>query len=116
VGKYRVNLEDLESIGAKAITVAVENCDVVAIDEIGPMELFSEKFKDATLKALESHKLVIAVVHRKARDTLINYAKSMKKAETHLVTTENRNELGIIIAGKAIGAIEKTGNPSATST
>jgi nucleoside-triphosphatase len=113
VGKYRVNLEDLENIGAQAITVAVENCDVVAIDEIGPMELFSEKFKDATRRALESPKLVIAVVHGKARDTLINYVKSMKEAETHLVTTENRNELVVLIARKAI---EKTENPSATAT
>jgi nucleoside-triphosphatase len=115
MGKYRVNLENLESIGAKAITVAVENCDVVAIDEVGPMELFSEKFKDATHQVLESHKLVIAVVHGKARDKLINYAKSMKEAETYLVTTENRNDLSIIIAGKAIKAIEKTGNPSVTA-
>ena len=115
MGKYRVNLEDLESIGAKAITVAVENYDVVAIDEVGPMELSSKKFKDATRKALESQKLVIAVVHRKARETLINYAKSMKEAETYLVTTENRNEIGIIIAGKAIKALEKTGNSSATA-
>ena len=115
MGKYRVNLKDLESIGAKAITVAVETCDVVAIDEVGPMELFSEKFKDATRKGLESHKLVIAVVQGKARDPLINYAKSMKETETYLVTTEKRNELCIIIAGKAIKAMEKTGNHSATA-
>jgi nucleoside-triphosphatase len=116
MGKYRINLEGLESIGVKAIAFAVENCDVVAIDEVGPMELFSEKFKDATRKVLESHKLVIAVVQGKAPDTLINYAKSMKEAETYLVTTENRHELGSIIAEKAIKAVEKTENPSATST
>src|SRR3990172_3834179 len=54
VGKYRVNLEDLDNVGAKAIIEASENCDIVAIDEIGPMELFSEKFKEAMRKALES--------------------------------------------------------------
>ena len=90
VGKYRVNMEDLNGIGAQAITDAVENCDVVAIDEIGPMELFSEKFKEAVRKALESHKLVLAVVHWKARDTLINEAKKREDAETTSVTTENR--------------------------
>ncbi|NWF97298.1 MAG: DUF2478 domain-containing protein [Candidatus Thorarchaeota archaeon] len=37
VGKYRVNLEDLNSIGAEAIANAVASSDVVAIDEIGPM-------------------------------------------------------------------------------
>ena len=110
VGKYRVNLEDLEIIGAQAISYAVENCDVVAIDEVGPMEMFSEKFKDATRKALESSKLVITVVHGKAKDKLINDAKNMKEAETYTVTTENRDKLSEIIAEKAIETIEKTEN------
>ena len=110
VGKYRVNLEDLEIIGAQAISYAVENCDVVAVDEVGPMELFSEKFKGATRKALESTKLVITVVHGKAKDKLINDAKNMKEAETYTVTTENRDKLSEIIAEKAIETIEKTEN------
>ena len=106
MGKYRVNLEDLENIGAKAINYAVENCEVVAIDEVGPMELFSEKFKDATRKALESTKIVIAVVHWKAQDKLINDAKNMKETETHTVTLENRDALSEIIALKAIKALK----------
>jgi len=36
VGKYHVNLEDLENVGVKAIVEAKEKCDVVVIDEIGP--------------------------------------------------------------------------------
>ena len=110
VGKYRVNLEDLENIGAKAINYAVENCDVVAIDEVGPMELFSEKFKDATRKALESTKLVFAVVHGKAQDKLLNDVKNMKEAETFTVTNENRNDLSEIIADEAIKAVKLTEN------
>ncbi len=66
VGKYHVNIGDLENIGAKAIIDATEKCTLVAIDEIGPMELFSQKFKQAARQALESKKLMIAVVHAKA--------------------------------------------------
>lgn len=47
IGKYHVNLQDLDNVGAEAMLAAVENCNVIAIDEIGPMELFSEKFKEA---------------------------------------------------------------------
>jgi nucleoside-triphosphatase len=54
VGQYRVNINDLEGVSVRTILEAVENCDIVAIDEIGPMELFSEKFRDAARKALES--------------------------------------------------------------
>jgi nucleoside-triphosphatase len=102
VGKYRVNIEDLNSIGAQAVTDAVENCDVVAIDEIGPMELFSERFKEAVRKALDSHKLVLAVVHWKEQDTLINEARKREDAETTFVTLENRESLHKQITGNAL--------------
>jgi len=93
IGKYHVNLEDLEDIGVTAITEAVEKCAVVAIDEIGPMELFSEKFKEAVKKALASSKVVLAVVHAKARDPLIYEAKQRDDAEIFTVTLDNRDSL-----------------------
>ena len=108
VGRYRVNMDDLNSIGAQAITDAVANCAVVAVDEIGPMELFSAKFKDAVHKALESSKPVLAVVHWKARDKLINEAKSRKDAEAFTVTQENRNKLPEIITQKTLALTESS--------
>ncbi len=98
VGKYRVNMEDLDRIGAKAIADAVEKCHVIAIDEIGPMELFSEKFKEAARKALDSRKPVLAVVHWKAADELIGEAKSREDSETVTITQENRDKLPETIA------------------
>jgi nucleoside-triphosphatase len=102
VGKYRVNREHLDLVGAKAIADALENCPVVAIDEIGPMELFSEKFKEATRKTLASSKPVVAVVHWKARDKLINEAKIHEDSETFTVTQENRDKLPEIITQKTL--------------
>jgi nucleoside-triphosphatase len=102
VGKYRVNIEDLDTIGAEAIAGAMEKCDVIAIDEIGPMELFSEKFKEATRKALESRKPVLAVVHWRGRDRLISEAKNREDAEIFAITHENRDKLPEAIAEKAV--------------
>jgi nucleoside-triphosphatase len=93
VGKYRVNLFDLEAVGAEAISEAVDNADVVAIDEIGPMELFSERFRAAARNALWSSKPVLAVVHFKAQDKLVLEAKAMAEAEVAVVTVENRDKL-----------------------
>jgi nucleoside-triphosphatase len=101
VGKYRVNLEDLNNVGVEAVLKAVRECDVVAIDEIGPMELFSEKFKRAVLEAVESGKLVIAVVHWKARDKLIEDVKKREDVEIFTVTLENRGELHKTVVQKA---------------
>jgi nucleoside-triphosphatase len=102
VGKYHVNIEDLEKIGARSIKEAVEKCSVVAIDEIGPMELFSQSFKQAVEQALDSRKLVLAVVHEKARDLLINRAKQREDAELFIVSLTNRNGLPEELRNKAL--------------
>jgi nucleoside-triphosphatase len=107
IGKYRVNLEDLDSIGAEAIATAVENADVVAIDEIGPMELYSERFKEAVKKAVESRKLVVGTVHWKARDRLIQEISAREDAEIYKVTYENRGNLHEILVEKAVGFLEQ---------
>jgi nucleoside-triphosphatase len=101
VGKYRVNLEDLNSIGAEAIMKAIKDCDIIAIDEIGPMELFSEKFREAVRKAVECGKVMVGVVHWKAMDRLIDEVKKREDAEILEVTRENRNKLHANIVGRA---------------
>ena len=103
-----MNLEDLDNIGAEAIAIAVENADVVAIDEIGPMELHSERFKEAVKKAVESRKLVIGTVHWKARDRLIQEIRTREDAEIYRVTYENRGNLHEILVEKAAEFLVKT--------
>jgi nucleoside-triphosphatase len=101
VGKYNVNLGDLDSVGTAAIIQATENCSVVAIDEIGPMELYSPKFKQAVTQALESKKLVLAVVHGKAKDPLVTQVKRRVDAEIFNVTFANREKLAEHLIQKA---------------
>ena len=93
VGKYNVNLKDLDIIGTTAITQALEKCDVIVIDEIGPMELFSQKFKQEVTQALESKKLMLTVVHGKAKDPLVTQIKRRVDAEIFNVTFSNREDL-----------------------
>jgi len=106
VGKYRVNLEDLNSIGAEAIMEAVDKCDVIAIDEVGPMELFSEKFKEAVKRAVQCGKVVVGVVHWKARDRLIEEVKAREDTEIITVTHENRDKLHETIVEEAVKSLE----------
>jgi nucleoside-triphosphatase len=102
VGRYGVNLVDLDNLGVGAILKAVDSCDAVAIDEVGPMELFSKKFEEAVRKAVESGKLVISIVHWKARSKLIDEMKTREDAEVFAVTAENRDNLHTIVAEKAL--------------
>jgi nucleoside-triphosphatase len=107
VGKYRVNIANLESIGVEAINRSVEQNDVVVIDEIGPMELVSSKFCQATEKALNSNKLVIAVVHQKAQDQIVTEVKQRLDAEIITVSVENREGLADKLVDKAVEFLNK---------
>jgi len=93
ISKYRVNLSDLESVGVKSIRDAVLNADVIVIDEVGPMELFSRSFKEAVKTALESGKPLLGTIHYRARDPLINMIKRHGDAEVLEVTAMNRSRL-----------------------
>jgi len=93
VSKYRVNLRDLETIGADSIRNAVAKAQIVIIDEIGPMELFSPAFKEAVIQAVNSQKPVLGVIHHRARDPLINSVKTRDDVEIIDVTNENRGSL-----------------------
>ncbi len=62
VSKYGVSIENLEKIGLKAINDAIQDADIIVIDEIGKMELFSEKVRGAILKALDSPKRVLGTI------------------------------------------------------
>jgi len=107
VGKYRVNLEDLNSVGVEAILKAVQNFDIIAIDEIGPMELFSEPFKEAVRRTIECGKLAVGVVHWKARDRLIDEVKTREDAEMYAITYQNRDKLHEAIVDKALEFLKR---------
>jgi nucleoside-triphosphatase len=100
VGRYRVNIDSLNSVGAAAILKAIENMDVVLIDEIGPMELCSEAFIEAVGKAAESPKPTLATIHYRAQSPFVIQMKARKDADLIEVTTENRSKLPDLIASK----------------
>ena len=102
-------MHDLERLGAEAIINAIHNCDVVFIDEVGPMELLSERFREVVKKAVESEKPVISIVHWKAKNALIEEMRRREDAETYVVTSENRERLSEIVASKIIETLRENG-------
>jgi nucleoside-triphosphatase len=108
VSKYRVNLNDLNVIGAGSILNAVANADVVVVDEIGPMELFSPAFKEAVARAMTSEKPVLGTVHRRARDPLITAIRAREDTEILEVTYENRGNLHNLIIDKVVQFLQKS--------
>lgn len=94
VGKYHVNLADLDEIGTNAINKS-ENCDLVVIDEIGPMELKSKHFVSAVEHVLDSDRDMLVVLHHSSRHPLARRIREEFKIIT--VNEQNRDGLAEII-------------------
>jgi nucleoside-triphosphatase len=100
VGKYRVNLDDLQSIGSVAIETALEDADIVLIDEIGPMELLSERFRKAVQKAIDGSKPVLGTIHYRVQHPLVRQVKSREDAAIVDITQESRSPIVTLVAKK----------------
>lgn len=110
VSKYRVNLNDLDIIGAGSIRDAAKNAQIIIIDEIGPMELFSQAFREAVVEAMNSGKPLLGTIHFKTRDPLINLIRNRDAAEIIEVTHENRAYLHNILIEKITEAMPLSDN------
>ncbi|MEM2960078.1 MAG: NTPase [Candidatus Bathyarchaeia archaeon] len=107
LGKYKVCLEDLENVGARAILNACETADLIVVDEVGPMELYSEGFKNAVLRALNGGKILLGTIHYRARASFTEMIRSREDVEIIEVTYENRGRLPKIVAEKILRRMRK---------
>ncbi|ACM22832.1 MULTISPECIES: NTPase [Thermotoga] len=92
VGKYGVNLKDLEELGVDSVERALEEKSVVIIDEIGKMELLSERFKRVVEKAFNSEKDLIATI-KKSSDPFVEKIKNKKDVIIFELNERNRDLL-----------------------
>ncbi|MCQ5375494.1 MAG: NTPase [Methanomassiliicoccales archaeon] len=93
VGKFGVDLSALEEVGVEAILKACETADVVVIDEVGKMEVESEKFVGAVKAALEIEKPLLLTLHKKSRNPLLQDIRRRDDVRILEVTPINRNLL-----------------------
>lgn len=88
VSKYKVNLKDIEEVCAPSLDL---KGDLIVIDEIGKMELFSEKFKQKVIESLDTGKVIATIMERP--HPFADKIKRRKDVKVVTVTEENRNEL-----------------------
>jgi len=62
VSKYGVDIDNLDRVGVSALLKAAQQCDLVVVDEIGKMELFSANFREAILQIIDSGKRVLGTI------------------------------------------------------
>ncbi len=62
VSRYGVDTSGLERVGIPALEQATRQGKLVVIDEIGKMELFSERFRETVLKIIDSPASVLGTI------------------------------------------------------
>lgn len=92
VGKYGVNLGNLENTGVPAIQSAIDNNWLVVIDEIGPMEIKSPVFREMVLKAFDNDLKVLASIVKRSTP-FTDAIKNKPGTMLFEVREDNREEL-----------------------
>lgn len=105
VGRYGV---DLDAFEAAALPSLGEPGDVVVIDELGKMELSSERFVDAVGELLASNRRVLASVHAQ-RHPFTDQIKKDPSVERMPITVSNRDRLVGEITNRLLRHIRATG-------
>jgi len=92
LGKYGVDINALENVGIPALKLAMTTKDLVVIDEIGSMEMMSERFRQTLLECLTSTKPVLATI-RAASQPFSDQVKKFSDTQTIILTKANYNQV-----------------------
>lgn len=104
VGHYGVDINAVDTVAAGAILDAISHKEIIVIDEIGRMELFSGSFRSGVLKALDSGKPVIGTIMEKP-DAFADSVKARNDVEIIRLTEKNRDGIPALLKTKVEGLL-----------
>ena len=100
LGSYRVNLDAIDALAVPSMLDALTRGQVVVVDEIGPMEILSPRFRDAILSVLESDVAVIGTVVLRPQPPVLSLGegfadrvKAHPRVTVRHITRDNRDSL-----------------------
>ena len=92
VGKYGVDIESLNRTGVSALRRAAEQSDLIVVDEIGKMELFSADFREAVKEIVASGKMVLGTIMFDS-NPWADGIKRQPRVNLLTVTRDNRHQV-----------------------
>ena len=87
---FGLKLEALEEVGVAAINLAADECDIVVIDEVGPIHLESEVFSRTVQDTIKKNISQILTIHKKSRHTVVQDIRRRDDMRILDVTHVNR--------------------------
>ena len=102
VGRYCVTVDEALRVGLRALSDA-KDADILAIDELGPMELKIGRLREAIIDALRESRAFVVVAHARLRDPGV--LEILRGAEWFTVTEANRDRLRSELPGKVLSSL-----------
>jgi nucleoside-triphosphatase len=99
VGRYGVDVDAFDKIAIPSLEKALERNELIIIDEIGKMELFSKRFRSLIGRILAGDERILGVIHLKT-DPFTQRIRQSPAVEIMAVTEMNRNVLPSLILDK----------------
>jgi nucleoside-triphosphatase len=103
ISKYGVDLSALDRTGVGAIRAGIDAGGLIVIDEIGPMEVLSQRFRQAVSDALDSDAQVVGTIYGRSAP-FTDRIKGRPDVDLITVTRENRDALPGEILARLSGA------------
>ncbi|MHA1713149.1 MAG: NTPase [Candidatus Ranarchaeia archaeon] len=97
LGRYSVYVSAIDTIANLAIQNALRFCDIICIDEIGRMELFSSEFIRLVYKVLDSEQPVIGTIGQHIRHPLVDSIFTRGDCKVLFLSQANRDRLARMI-------------------
>ena len=92
VSKYGVDIKSLDEVGVSALQKATKEFDLVVIDEIGKMELFSDNFRKTVLGIIDRGKKILGTIML-APNPWADAIKQKSQVRLITVTRENHQQI-----------------------
>jgi len=97
VSKYFVEIDNLESLIPEVSSY--ESGDILYLDEIGEMQLFSKKFEELVLQYLDSSNTCLATISSVYENEFARAIKTREDVNLIELTPENREEIERVLRG-----------------
>jgi nucleoside-triphosphatase len=92
VSKYGVDIDSFDRVGVSALHLATQQSDLVIIDEIGKMELFSDDFKGIVSHIINSGKRILGTIMLNP-DPWVDAIKRLPQVNLVTVTRTNNQDV-----------------------
>ena len=92
IGKYGVDLRAIDEVAVKSLRCALDEGNLTVIDEIGPMEILSERFCQIVIEILNRDIVVLGTIVKRSLP-FTDRIKALPNVILLEITKENRDSI-----------------------